>query len=158
MCKWEYLVVNDVRSGDLSDELNMRGDEGWEVVVIHSSHNMFTNSLFFKRPKPDVEAPVAADLPCCPAEGGGCPCVDFVEEEEALPPNWACRRQEDSIGSAVALKGANLLSDRDILVDILGYTPEEAEERLNRNKVQALENLKLQVMAQNPGLLRPKDR
>ena len=48
------------------------------------------------------------------------------------------------------LKGSQLLSDYDILTTWLKYSPEDAKEAIARMKIQKLEELKLQVMAQNP--------
>lgn len=57
------------------------------------------------------------------------------------------------INNANSLKGSQLLSDYDILVLWMKYTPDEANEMIIRNKLQKLEDLKLQVLAQNPILL-----
>jgi len=54
---------------------------------------------------------------------------------------------------AAAMKGAQLMSDYDILVDILHFDPDVAKEYVARMKQQKLEDLKLQVMGQNPQLL-----
>jgi len=57
------------------------------------------------------------------------------------------------INNAGSLKGAQILSDYDVLVLWLKYSEKEAKELIARNKIQKLEDLKLQVMAQNPILL-----
>ncbi len=57
------------------------------------------------------------------------------------------------INNANSLKGSQLLSDFDILTKWMKYTEDEAREMLARLKVQKLEDLKLQVLAQNPTLL-----
>lgn len=54
---------------------------------------------------------------------------------------------------AAAMKGAQLMSDYDILVDILRFDADKAKEYVARMKQQKLEDLKLQVMGQNPQLL-----
>lgn len=54
---------------------------------------------------------------------------------------------------AAAMKGAQLMSDYDILVDILQFEPDRAKDYVARLKQQKLEDLKLQVMGQNPQLL-----
>jgi len=54
---------------------------------------------------------------------------------------------------AAAMKGAQLMSDYDILVDILHFDPDRAKDYVARMKQQKLEDLKLQVMGQNPQLL-----
>lgn len=56
-------------------------------------------------------------------------------------------------GNAGTLKSGQLMSDYDIYVKILKYSEDESEEMLARLKLQKLEDLKLQVLAQNPGLL-----
>ena len=57
------------------------------------------------------------------------------------------------INNAGSLKGSALLSDFDILTKWLKYTEEETEEMLSRLKLQKLEDLKLQVIGQNPQLM-----
>jgi hypothetical protein len=57
------------------------------------------------------------------------------------------------INNANSLKGSQLMSDFDILTKWMKYTEDEAREMLARLKVQKLEDLKLQVLAQNPPLL-----
>jgi len=54
---------------------------------------------------------------------------------------------------ATQLKSANLMSDYDIYVSWLGYDKQETKEMLSRLKIQKLEDLKLQIIGQNPGLL-----
>lgn len=56
-------------------------------------------------------------------------------------------------GNASTLKSGQLMADWDIMVRILKYTEDEAEQMLSRLKIQKLEDLKLQVLAQNPVLL-----
>ena len=55
--------------------------------------------------------------------------------------------------NASTLKSSILMSDYDIITRILKYTEDETDEMLSRLKVQKLEDLKLQVLAQNPQLL-----
>jgi hypothetical protein len=57
------------------------------------------------------------------------------------------------INNANSIKGSQLLSDFDILIDYMHVPEERAKEMISRNKVQKLEDLKLQVLAQNPQLL-----
>lgn len=54
---------------------------------------------------------------------------------------------------AAAMKGAQLMSDYDVLVDILRFDADKAKEYVARMKQQKLEDLKLQVIGQNPQLL-----
>jgi hypothetical protein len=56
-------------------------------------------------------------------------------------------------GNAGTLKSSQLMSDYDIMIKILKYQNDDAEEMLARLKIQKLEDLKLQVLAQNPQLL-----
>lgn len=56
-------------------------------------------------------------------------------------------------GNAGTLKGSQLMADYDIMTKILRYSDDETEEMLARLKVQKLEDLKVQVLAQNPQLL-----
>lgn len=55
--------------------------------------------------------------------------------------------------NAGALKSGQLMSDYDIYTKVLRYSIDDAEEMLARLKIQKLEELKLQVLAQNPQLL-----
>lgn len=57
------------------------------------------------------------------------------------------------INNANSMKGSQLMSDFDILTKWMKYTEDEAKEMISRNKIQKLEDLKLQVLAQNPQLL-----
>ena len=57
------------------------------------------------------------------------------------------------INNANGLKGSMLMSDFDILTKWMKYGEEEAKTMLARMKLQKLEDLKLQVVAQNPSLL-----
>lgn len=57
------------------------------------------------------------------------------------------------INNANSLKGSLLLSDIDILTKWMQYSEDESEEMIARMKIQKLEDLKLQVMAQNPQLM-----
>lgn len=57
---------------------------------------------------------------------------------------------EDDLQKAVNAKGSNLMADYDILTKYLKMPAKEAEATIARLKRQKLEDLKLQVMAQNP--------
>ena len=57
------------------------------------------------------------------------------------------------INNANSLKSSQLLADFDILTIWMKYTEKEANEMIARMKIQKLEDLKLQVLAQNPQLL-----
>lgn len=56
-------------------------------------------------------------------------------------------------GNAGTLKSGQIMADYDIQTKILKFSEEEAQEMLARLKLQKLEDLKLQVLAQNPQLL-----
>lgn len=57
------------------------------------------------------------------------------------------------LNNASNLKGSQLMSDYDILTKWLRYSDDEAKKMLARLKIQKLEDLKLQIIAQNPTLL-----
>jgi hypothetical protein len=57
------------------------------------------------------------------------------------------------INNASSLKGSQLLSDYDILTKWMKYTDEEAKEMIARMKIQKMEELRMQIIAQNPQLL-----
>jgi len=57
------------------------------------------------------------------------------------------------INNAGSLKGMQLYSDYDLFTNVLKHSEKESKEMIARNKIQKLEDLKLQVMAQNPILL-----
>lgn len=57
------------------------------------------------------------------------------------------------INNAIALKGSTLISDFDILTRTLKYTEEEAKVMISRTKIQKLEELQMQIYAQNPSYL-----
>lgn len=56
-------------------------------------------------------------------------------------------------GNATTLKSGQLMSDYDVYTKILKYDEDDTEEMLSRLKIQKLEDLKLQIIAQNPQLL-----
>ena len=55
--------------------------------------------------------------------------------------------------NASTLKSSQLMADYDINIKILKYSEDETDEMLARLKLQKLEDLKLQVLSQNPQLL-----
>jgi hypothetical protein len=57
------------------------------------------------------------------------------------------------LNNAANLKGSQLMADYDIMTKWLKYSDEEAKKMLARLKIQKLEDLKLQIIAQNPTLL-----
>jgi len=73
------------------------------------------------------------------------------------PSDWREMSRAEVVTSrfnnASSLKGSMLYSDFDILTKILKHDEDEAEKMMSRIKIQKLEDLKLQVLAQNPQLL-----
>lgn len=73
------------------------------------------------------------------------------------PSEWReLSRQEvvsNRINNASSLKGSMLYSDYDIFVKVLKIGENEAKQMLSRMKIQKLDDLKLQVLSQNPQLL-----
>lgn len=57
------------------------------------------------------------------------------------------------LNNAANLKGSQLMSDYDIMTKFLKYPEEEVQKMLARLKMQKIEDLKLQIIAQNPALL-----
>jgi hypothetical protein len=57
------------------------------------------------------------------------------------------------LGVVTSLKGSLLMSDWDLLTKYLKFTDEEAEEIISRNKIQKLEDAKLQIIMQNPEVI-----
>jgi hypothetical protein len=57
------------------------------------------------------------------------------------------------ITTVTSLKGALIMSDYDLLTKFMKYTDDEAERIISRNKIQKLDELKIQVIGQNPQLL-----
>ena len=57
------------------------------------------------------------------------------------------------MGNAGSLKSSQLMSDYDILTKWLKYDADETKEMLSRLKLQKMEDLKLNILAQNPALL-----
>ena len=77
---------------------------------------------------------------------------------EMTPPSaWKELSQAEilnnRITTATTLKGSLLMSDYDLLTKYLKYSDEEAQRIISRNKIQKLEELKIQVIGQNPQLL-----
>ncbi len=82
---------------------------------------------------------------------------DDLEIKMTPPSDWReLTRTEVTSGriqNAGALKGSMILSDFDILTEWMKYPEEQALKMMARLKLQKLEELKLQIIAQNPTLL-----
>lgn len=57
------------------------------------------------------------------------------------------------LGIVTGLKGSMIMSDYDLLTTYMHMPEEKAKEMISRNKIQKLEELKLQIIGQNPALL-----
>jgi hypothetical protein len=57
------------------------------------------------------------------------------------------------INAVTTLKGSLVMSDFDLLTKFMKLSEEDAERVISRNKIQKLEELKLQIIGQNPQLL-----
>lgn len=57
------------------------------------------------------------------------------------------------LGIVTGLKGAMIMSDFDLLTRYMHYPEDDVKDMISRNKVQKLEELKLQIIGQNPQLL-----
>ena len=79
---------------------------------------------------------------------------DDLKIKMTSPSDWRELSRSEVIGNrynnAAALKSAQLMSDYDIHLTVLKNTEDKIEEMLARLKIQKLEDLKLQVLAQNP--------
>lgn len=73
------------------------------------------------------------------------------------PSDWRELSRQEVVNARYAnagtIKGSQLMSDYDIMRKVLKFNDEDTEEMLARLKIQKLEDLKLQVLAQNPQLL-----
>jgi len=73
------------------------------------------------------------------------------------PSDWRELSRIDVINArlsvATQLKSSILMSDYDIYINCMKYNKEETEEMLGRLKIQKLEELRAQVLSQNPQLL-----
>lgn len=80
-----------------------------------------------------------------------------LEVKLTPPSDWRTinrnEADEPKYNRAATMKGAQLMSDYDILVRILGFGEEESKEIVARNKAQRIEELKLQIIGQNPSEL-----
>lgn len=64
--------------------------------------------------------------------------------------SWFRSEEEVCLDLASAAKGAQLLSDEDIMVEYLGFSRNEARAAVARMHVQKLKEVKLSMMWQNP--------
>ena len=82
---------------------------------------------------------------------------DDLEVKMTPPSDWRELTRAEVVSGRIqnagALKGSQLMSDFDILTKWMKYSEEDALKMLARLKIQKLEELKLQIIAQNPTLL-----
>ena len=82
---------------------------------------------------------------------------DDLEIKLTPPSDWRELTRSEVVAGRIqnagALKGSQLMSDFDILTKWMKYDDEEALKMLARLKIQKLEELKIQIIAQNPMLL-----
>lgn len=80
-----------------------------------------------------------------------------LEIKMTPPSDWRELSRAEVISTRIqnagSLKGSQLMSDYDILTGTLHLSEEETKKMLARNKIQKLEELKMQIVAQNPALL-----
>lgn len=73
------------------------------------------------------------------------------------PSDWRELSRNEVItaryGNASTLKSSQLMADYDIMTGIMKISEDKTEEMMARLKIQKLEDLKLQVLAQNPAIL-----
>jgi hypothetical protein len=89
----------------------------------------------------------------------GFPYEEFQDLKIEMTPPSAWKELSEAeilnnrINVVTTLKGSLIMSDYDLLTKFMKYSDEEAEKILSRNKIQKLEELKLQIVGQNPQLL-----
>lgn len=73
------------------------------------------------------------------------------------PSDWRELSKAEVVASRIqnagSLKGSQIMSDYDILTEWMKCSEDDAKKKLARLKIQKLEELKLQIIAQNPSLL-----
>lgn len=89
----------------------------------------------------------------------GWPEEDFHDLKIKITPPSDWRRinrnevDEVKFNRAATMKGSQLMSDYDIFIEIMEYDEHEAKEMVARIKAQKLDDLKMQMIAQDPRLL-----
>jgi intein/homing endonuclease len=82
---------------------------------------------------------------------------DDFQIKFTAPSHWREISENEVIEArfnrAIAIKGSQLYADLDILTHILKIPLEEAKEIVARSMIQKLQDLKLQIMSQNPQLM-----
>jgi hypothetical protein len=89
----------------------------------------------------------------------GFPPEDFEDLKIQMTPPSCWRELSEAeimnnrINVITTLKSSMLMGDYDLLTKFMKISPEEAEKIISRNKIQKLEDLKIQIIGQNPQLL-----
>lgn len=82
---------------------------------------------------------------------------DDLEIQMTPPSDWReltrAEVQTNRITNASTMKGSQLISDFDVLTKFMKYPEDEAEKMIARNKLQKLEELKMQIVAANPDIV-----
>ncbi|NBT36014.1 MAG: hypothetical protein EBT03_10850, partial [Betaproteobacteria bacterium] len=77
--------------------------------------------------------------------------------EMTPPSSWKELSEAEIISNRInvvtTLKSSMLMGDFDLLTKFMRFSEEEAERIISRNKIQKLEDLKIQIIGQNPQLL-----
>lgn len=80
-----------------------------------------------------------------------------LKVEMTPPSSWKelseAEIMSNRINVVTTLKSSMLMGDFDLLTKFMRFSEEEAERIISRNKVQKLEDLKIQIIGQNPQLL-----
>jgi intein/homing endonuclease len=84
-------------------------------------------------------------------------CYEDLKINMTPPSDWRELSRAEVVTNrmnvANGLKGSQLMPDYDILTRWMKYSEDESKEMIGRMKIQKLEDLKLQVLAQNPTFL-----
>jgi len=82
---------------------------------------------------------------------------DDLKIQMTSPSSWKELSEAEILNNRInvvtTLKGSLLMSDFDLLTRFMKVSPDEAEKIISRNKIQKLEDLKIQIIGQNPQLL-----
>jgi len=80
-----------------------------------------------------------------------------LEIKMTPPSDWRELTRSEVVSARIqnagSIKGAQFMADYDILTLWMKYSEDETKKMLARNKIQKLEELKMQIIAQNPRLL-----
>lgn len=89
----------------------------------------------------------------------GFPSTDYEDLKIQMTPPSAWKELSEAeimnnrMNMVTTLKSSMIMSDFDLLTKFMHFSEEEAERLIARNKIQKLEDLKIQIIGQNPQLL-----